>query len=136
MGNNVAFNVIYLLFLSDRNSPLTLNGELVLLVALLDWTITNANMPIEANELKLIYDEICATLTPLGEYQMLLEILERSMKVYFGGDHFLLQYALVLISLERYEEAVVALNICMKEDEKAHYLASNILINHLGNVRP
>jgi len=56
------------------------------------------------------------------------------MKLYFGGDHFLMQYALVLVSLERYEEAVVALNICMKENELAHYLASNILINYLGNV--
>jgi hypothetical protein len=57
------------------------------------------------------------------------------MKVYFGGDHFLMQYALTLVSLERYEEAVVALNICLQENEMAHYLASSILISYLGNVR-
>jgi len=141
-----------------RVVPQTHTAEVILLVSLLDWTITNTQTTMETGQLKKLYDEICATLTPLGEFSMLVEvsvppllpspsfsfwsdwfhsqILERGMKVYFGGDHFLQQYALVLISLERYEEAVVALNICMKENELAHYLASNILINYLGNVSP
>jgi len=55
--------------------------------------------------------------------------------VYFGGNHFLMQYALTLMALERFEEAVVALNVSVNANEMALFLASSILINQLGNVR-
>lgn len=55
--------------------------------------------------------------------------------MYFGGNHFLMQYALTLMALERFEEAVVALNVSVNANEMALFLASSILINQLGNVR-
>jgi len=51
--------------------------------------------------------------------------------VYFGGNHFLMQYALTLMALERFEEAVVALNVSVNANEMALFLASSILINQL-----
>jgi len=46
----------------------------ILLVSLLDWTIANTHTTMETGQLKNLYDEICATLTPLGEFSMLVEV--------------------------------------------------------------
>lgn len=45
----------------------------MLLISLLDWTIINAPT-MDSAHLAKIYDEICATLGPLGEHQLLVEV--------------------------------------------------------------
>jgi len=52
-----------------------LQEELILLCSLLDWTLTNFSGSFFQKSMEQIYDEITFTLTLLGQFDLLLDVI-------------------------------------------------------------
>jgi len=112
--------------------PKNIKEELVLLVYLIEAEMTCLQYPpIPQKCLKDLYDEITVILTFHQQFNLLLEVQERSKYLYYGGPEFFGSHGLLLLKFCRYEEAHLSLIHGNREDEFIQLIIIWVLLNHL-----